>query len=319
MLEAIKFTRGAIAKKDFVAELTHFHIAKGRITGFNGMMALSAPIELDLDVRPKADTFAKALHACEDTVTMHVTPTGRLSIKSGRFKALIECFPDEQAAAPFTPAGWPVDVGPGFMAAIRALAPFTGIDASRPWAMGIMLQGQSAFATNNVVFAEYWHGHNMPFPMNIPKDVVTELLRINEDPLQVLATENSITFHFSGDRWMRSALYSDNWPEKAFQLFDMHQFQYEETPEGLFDALRKLKPFLDKETRVYFRDNGVATSTSDETGAHVEVDNLIEGPAFSFPALSLLEGSTHIDFMPHPKPCGFLMENMRGMILGLRV
>ena len=113
MLEAIKFTRGAIAKKDFVAELTHFHIAKGRITGFNGMMALSAPIELDLDVRPKADTFAKALHACEDTVTMHVTPTGRLSIKSGRFKALIECFPDEQAAAPFTPAGWPVDVGPG--------------------------------------------------------------------------------------------------------------------------------------------------------------------------------------------------------------
>lgn len=320
MLDAIRFTRGAIAKKDFVAELTHFRIAQGRITGFNGMMALSAPIDLDLDVRPKADTFAKAVHACETTTTMHVTPTGRLSIKSGKFKALIECFPEEQAAEPFEPKGWPIDMGPRFMDAIRALAPFTGIDASRPWAMGIMLQGQSAYATNNVIFAEYWHGHTMPFPMNIPKEVITELLRINEDPQQVLATENSITFYFSGDRWLRSTLYSTNWPEQAFRLFDMHQFQYEPTPDGLFEALDKLKPLLDKENRVYFRDGGVATCLSDEAGgAHVEVDDLIEGPAFSFPALTLLNGVTHIDFMPHPKPCGFLADGMRGMILGLRV
>lgn len=319
MLDAIRFTRGAIAKKDFVAELTHFRIADGRITGFNGTLALSAPIELDLTVRPKADTFAKAMNACETTTTMHITPTGRLSIKSGKFKALIECFAEEHAATPIQPKGWPIDVGPGFMKAIRALAPFMGIDASRQWAMGIMLQGQSAYATNNVIFAEYWHGHPMPFPMNIPKEVVTELLRINEDPLQVLSTEDSITFHFSGDRWMRSSLYSTNWPDKAFQLFDMHQFEYEPTPPGLFEALKKLKPFLDKETRVYFRDAGVATSPSDEVGAHVEVDDLIEGPCFQFPALELLENATHIDFMPHPKPCGFLADGMRGMILGLRV
>jgi len=320
MIEAIKFTRGAVAKKDYVAELTHFRIAQGRITGFNGMMALSAPINIDLDVRPKADMFAKAVHACEGTMAMHITPTGRLSIKSGKFKALVECLAEEHAATPYEPAGWPVDMGPRFMDSIRALAPFTGVDASRPWAMGIMLQGQSAYATNNVIFAEYWHGHAMPFPMNIPKEVITELLRINEDPVQVLATENSITFHFSGDRWLRSSLYSANWPEQAFKLFDMHKFQYEPTPDGLFDALNRLKPFLDKETRVYFRDGGVATANHEEVGgAHIEVDDLIEGPAFSYQALMLLEGVTHIDFMPHPKPCGFLAEGMRGMILGIRV
>lgn len=319
MLDAIRFTRGAIAKKDFVAELTHFRIAGGRITGFNGVLALSAPIDLDLVARPKADTFAKAMNACETTTTMHMTPSGRLSIKSGKFKALVECFPEEHAAEPYEPKGWPIDVGPGFMKAIRALAPFMGVDASREWALGIMLRGQSAYATNNVTFAEYWHGHPMPFPMNIPKPVVTELLRINEDPLQVLSTEDSITFHFSGDRWMRSALYSSNWPDKAFQLFDMYTFEYSPTPPGLFDALRKLKPFMDKEGRVYFRGGGVATSPSDEVGAHVEVEDLVDGPCFQLPALELLENTTHVDFSPHPGPCGFLSDGMRGMILGLRV
>lgn len=318
MIDAIKFTRGAIARKDFVAELTHFRIADGRITGFNGMLALSSPIELDLDVRPKASTFAKAVQACETTTTMHLTPAGRLSIKSGKFKALIDCLPDDHAMTPVVPDGWDIDLGDKFMDAVRAVAPFTGVDASRPWAMGIMLKGQSAFATNNVCFVEYWHGHQMPFPMNIPKECITELLRINQTPSRVTATESSITFHFADGRWMKSQLYVDNWPEQAFKLFDMHQFEYESVPEGLFEAMQKIKPFLDKDTRVWFRDNGVATSQHDEEGAHVEVEGLIEGPCFQFPALTLLEKATHIDFMPHPKPCGFLADGMRGMILGLR-
>lgn len=319
MLDAIKFTRGAIARKDFVAELTHFRIAEGRITGFNGTLALSSPIDLDLDVRPRAATFAKAVHACETTITMHMTPAGRLSIKSGKFKALVDCLPDDHAMTPVAPEGWELDLGPKFMDAIRSVAPFIGMDASRPWAMGVMLRGQSAFATNNVCFVEYWHGHNMPFSMNIPKDCVVELLRINQDPVKVVASQNTITFHFSDGRWMRSALYVDNWPEQAFSLFDQHAFDYEPTPDGLFEAMQKIKPFLDKDTRVWFRDGGIATSRHDEEGAHFEVEDLIEGPCFQYPALALLENATHIDFMPHPKPCGFIADGMRGMILGLRI
>lgn len=318
MIDAIKFTRGAIARKDYVPELTHFRIADGRITGFNGILALSSPIDLDLDVRPKADTFAKAVHACEDTITMHLTPGGKLSIKAGKFKALVECLPDDHMMTPVLPEGWDLDMGPRFMEAIRAVHPFIGVDASRPWAMGIMLRGRSAYATNNVCFVEYWHGHDIPFPMNIPKETIRELLRINQDPVRVTATESSITFHFADGRWMKSQLYVDNWPEQAFGLFDMHKFEYEATPDGLFDGMQKIKPFLDKDQRVWFRDNGVATSQHAEEGAHVEVDGLVEGPCFSFVALELLSCATQIDFMPHPKPCGFLADGMRGMILGLR-
>lgn len=318
MIEAIKFVRGAVAKKDFVPELTHFRIKDQRITGFNGIIALSSPIDLDLDVRPKATTFAKAVQTCETTISMHVTPTGRLSVKSGKFRALIECLPDDHAQIPVAPEGSEIDIGPDFMKAVRAVSPFMGFDASRPWAEGIMLKNQSAYATNNVCFVEYWHGHHMPLPLNIPKIAVNELLRIGQDPERVIATQSSITFHYEDGRWLRSALLGDNWPEQAFTLFDGQQFNYQPMPEDLFSALKELKAFMDTESRVHFRHDGVATSASEDVGAVVEVE-VAEGPVFNYKMLSLLEGIEQIDFTPHPRPCGFMSGMMRGLILGLNV
>lgn len=319
MLEAIKFTRGAVAKKDYVAELTHFHIRDNRITGFNGVMALSAPIDIELDVRPKATTFANAVQRCEEQVSIHMTKAGRLSLKSGKFRALIDCLPDDGTTAPVAPEGWDIDVGPAFMDAIRAVEKFQGIDASRPWAMGVLFHNQSVLATNNVIFAEYWHGHQMPFNMQIPSQAVNELLRIGEAPIRVTATEHSATFHFEGDRWMRTALVAQGWPDGAIDLLNKHTFDYQPVPEDLFEALGKLKPFIDKDHRVHFRDGALHTSASDELGASYDVEGLPDGPCFAYPVLQLLEGITAVDFSPHPAPCGFLAEGMRGMFLGLRV
>lgn len=318
MIDAIKFVRGAVAKKDFVPELTHFRIKDQRITGYNGIIALSSPIDLDLDIRPRADTFTKAVQTCETTISMHVTPTGRLSVKSGKFRALIECLPDDYTGIPVLPEGNEIDIGPDFMQAVRAVSPYMGFDASRPWSEGIMLKNQSAYATNNICFVEYWHGHNMPLPINIPKVAVNELLRIGQDPERVVCNQSTITFHYADGRWLRSALLGDNWPEQAFNLFDGREFDYDTMPDGLFDALRELKAFMDKESRVYFRHDGVATSASEEIGATVECE-VPEGPVFNYKMLSLLEGIDAIDFSPHPQPCGFMSGMMRGLILGLNV
>lgn len=317
MIDAIKFTRGAIAKKDYVPELTHFIIRDGRITGFNGVMSLSSPIELDIDARPKATTFAKAVATCEDTISMHMTKAGRLSIKSGKFRALVDCLPEDATLqTPYPQEGQDVDVGPEFMAAIRATAKYQGIDASRPWAMGLMFNGPTVLATNNVIFVEYWHGHQIPFPMNIPSVAVKELLRINQDPVRVTASESSATFHFENERWLKTQLVAQPWPEQAIGLLD-RQFDYQPMPDGLFTALQTIKPFLDKDERVHFRNGQVSTSATDELGAHHECD-VPDGPVFSYKVLELLEGATQVDFSPHPNPCGFLAHNMRGMFLGLR-
>lgn len=318
MLEALRFVQGAVARKDFVPELSHFRIAGGRITGFNGQMALSSPIDLDINAKPKAATFIKAVGACCDTVALNITKTGRLGVKSGKFKAYIECLPEENETTIVLPEGEDIDVGENFIAAIKALAPFQAIDASRPWAMGIRLFGQSMMATNNICLVEYWHGHHIPIEVNIPKQAITELVRINETPTRVQLTKNSITFHFSDNRWLRSQLLVNQWPENIQQMLDI-----ESTPvivqDDFFDSIQTLKPFLEDSGKIFFTEQGVKTSLEEESGMSMDMLHLPDGACFHHSQLMLLNGvSTEIDFSLYPKPCYFKAPNLRGVIMGMR-
>ena len=95
MLTELKFVQGAVAKKDFIPSLTHFIIEDGTVRGYNGMLALCSPLPFDIACKPKADSLVKAIANCAETVQLSLTPAGRLSIKSGKFKAFIDCIPDE--------------------------------------------------------------------------------------------------------------------------------------------------------------------------------------------------------------------------------
>ena len=96
MIETLRFVRGAVAKKDYQPALTHFQIRNGRITGFNGTIALSSPIGIDIDAVPKAEPFLRAIENCtvEPTV-IHKTEAGRLGLRSGRFRAFVDCLDDD--------------------------------------------------------------------------------------------------------------------------------------------------------------------------------------------------------------------------------
>ena len=211
MLNALRFVQGAVAKKDFVPALQHFRIEGGTIRGYNGMMGLSCPIALNLYVCPKAIPFIKAIQTCKDTIAIHMTTGGRLGIKSGTFKAFVDCI--NEPFPEVIPEGEHIELKGDLLGVLKLLPPFIAEDASRPWARGILLRNQSAFATNNVCLIEYWLGYDFPIELNIPKAAVSELLRINEEPTGLQFTESSVTFHFAGQRWLRTQTYSTVWPD----------------------------------------------------------------------------------------------------------
>lgn len=248
MLKALKFVQGAVAKKDFVPALTHFQIKDGRVQGFNGNLSLSSPIDCDLEATPRATPFIKAIETCRDTVAMSITPTGRLSIKSGKFKAFVEC--TEEPFPEVVPEGEYITIEPGLLKAIKGMAPFIAQDASRPWATGILLRGGSAFATNNILVAEQWLGYQFPVEVNIPATAIKELLRVKEDPIGIQINDYSITFHFEGERWLRSNVSSLDWPDLA-PLLDRETTQ-QPFPEGFFEALEDISSFADDLDRVFF-------------------------------------------------------------------
>ena len=218
MLDALRFVQGAVAKKDFVPALTHFRVDRGTIRGYNGMLGLCCPIDLDLNVSPRAVPFIKAIQTCQDTIQLHVTPAGKLSVKSGKFKALVDCIQEDFPEV--EPEGTSIELNGGLLAALKLLAPMIADDASRPWARGILFRGQSAFATNNIIIAEYWLGYHFPVEINIPRAAVVELLRIKEEPISMQIAENSATFHFSGNRWLRTQTHTTQWPDISPRVRD---------------------------------------------------------------------------------------------------
>lgn len=318
MLDALKFVKGAVSTKDFVPALTHFQIANGRVTGFNGRISLSAPIPLDIDCTPKAAPFVAAIEACTETAQLNLAANGKLRVRSGKFSAHVDCIANSEFPA-VVPEGVAIQMTGPLLPALTILNEFTADDASRPWATGVLLDGSSAYATNNVVILEHWLGYFFPYRLNVPRTTVREMIRIGEEPVAMQATNGSITFHYSGERWLRSTLNAMEWPDVG-GLFAKVQAtgadQLQDVPEELFDALDTLAPFVDPTGKLWIGEGVVATAEQD--GASVEVPGL---PACSFNhrMLSLLRGvAKKAAFAAYPAPVAFYGDAVRGAIAGMR-
>jgi DNA polymerase III sliding clamp (beta) subunit (PCNA family) len=316
MLTSLKFCAGSVAKKDFVIDLKHFAIENGRIRGFNGVLALSTPIPFDIDCNPNAEQLIKAVSKCNDTIQLSLTKAGRLSVKSGVFKAFIDCVQGETNHV--EPEGEFVNFdGELLLKGIQACAAFIGSDASRPWANGVLIKGQSIFATNNVMLVEYYLGSDFPITVNIPKAAVREMQRINEAPITAQVTERSITFHYTGDRWLRTQLYATEWPDLSKVL----NRPSEQVPldERIFEGLESVKAFVDKMGTIFLTPEEMRTHADEQEGAGFALEGFGFEGKYNIEMLNLLKDTaTTIDWSTYPGPCMFQGDRIRGAIIGMR-
>lgn len=318
MLDALKFCAGSVAKKDFVAALTHFAIENSRVRGFNGTLALSSPIDFDISCKPKADMLIKAVANCAETVQLALTPKGRLSIKSGVFKAFVDCI--EGDTPHVEPEGEVVEInGEVLFNGIKQISQFMGEDASRLWAQGILVKDKSLFATNNVILVQFWLGVEFPHVINIPRPAIKEMLRIGIPPTFAQVAQNSITFHYPNERWLRTQLYATEWPNLS-PILDKPA-TYFPIDNRIFEGLEVVKPFLDKFSVVFFEKSELRTHLDDNEGASYHIPDLQWDGKYNHTMLSLLKGvAEKIDWSTWPAPCLFTgcQDRLRGAIIGLK-
>ena len=319
LLPALKFVQGAVARKDFVPALTHFRINNRTVRGFNGALAISCPIDCDLDISPKAVDFVKAINACTDSIALHVAKNGKLCVRSAKFTTHVDC--DDPANFPdIRPDGRFIQLSDSLLPALRYLEPFIATDASRPWACGILFDDQSAFATNNIVLIQYWLGFSFPGRVNIPANAVRELIRIGENPIRLQVTENRLVFHYEDGRWLATQLFEAAWPDVNALLDKPNESPQEPFPEGLFAALEQLLPFSDELNRCYFHGDHISTVSSTDVSAGTTV--VLPCPSagvFNAQQLAnLQEVAQTIGFSSYPGPVIFYGEKARGLIVGIR-
>ncbi len=317
MLKELKFVQGAVARKDFVPELTHFHIKDRMVKSSNGTLSLCAPIDIGFDIKPKAVQFIKAIQSCKaEAVQLSITPTGRLSVKSGKFKALIECldtsFPD------VAPEGeWVSLDGISIIPALKKLMDYTGEDASRKWAMGILLRGRCAYATNNVILVEYDLGIDFPVEINIPAKAVAEIVRIGKEPRGIMVTPHSVTFMYDKDHWIKTQLYDLGWPDLGKLL--SREAEYLPVDEEWFDAVETVAPFVNELSQVFFGENKITTDLDGGAGGTIELDDFPYEGVYNHKYFLSLKGLiTEIDLHAYPSPCLFRGPNVRGALMGMR-
>lgn len=317
MLKTLKFVQGAVSKKDFLPAMTHFAIEGGFVRSYNGVLALGSPIPFNIDCKPKASVLVQAIARCEDAVALQMMPSGKLRIKSGSFTAMVECVQEETQHV--GPEGDPFELdGAALIKALEVLEPFIGDDASRPWTNGVLLCGQSAFATNNVCLVEYWVGSVFPHVVNLPRVAVKELLRIGEAPTHGQLGENSITFHFSDGRWVRSQLFSTEWPDLTKIL--NKECQPVPVDQSLFAGLDVIRPFVDKMGRVFIEGGVIATHKDGLDGATYDAPTLTCAGVYNIKMIGLLKDRANtIDWSAYPNPCLFFGDRLRGAIVGMRL
>ena len=318
MLKELKFVQGAVGKKDLLPAMTHFQIQNGHVRSYNGTLALSSPLPFDIDCCPKADQLVKAIGQCEDVITLSMTPGGKLRVQSGKFRAFVENTIDTGFHP--VPEGEPLAFdGETLLAALKVLYPFIGNDASRPWTNGVLLNGQSAFATNNTCIVEFWLGNPFPRQINIPRAAIKEMLRVDEAPTHGQLANGSITFHYSDGRWIRSQLLGVEWPFEMIAKILNRDNKPVAVPPDLFDAINKLNKLSDGSNRIYIDHGLLTTHTEEEQGGSYEVDGLEFQGCYNIAMLALLEGVvTHADFTLYPDPALFFGQRLRGAIVGMR-
>lgn len=318
MLKELKFVQGAVGKKDLLPAMTHFQIQNGHVRSYNGTLAISSPLPFDLDCCPKADQLVKAIGQCEETIVLSMTPGGKLRVQSGKFRAFVENTQDTGFHP--VPEGEPLAFdGTTLLAALKVLYPFIGNDASRPWTNGVLLNGQSAYATNNTCIVEYWLGTPFPRQINIPRAAIKEMLRVDEAPTHAQLAGNSITFHYDDGRWIRSQLLGVEWPFEQIAKILNRDNAPVRLPDDLFSAITKLQRLSDGSNRIYIDYGLLTTHTEEEMGGSVEVDGLEFQGCYNIAMFSLLEGVvTHADFTLYPEPALFFGQQLRGAIIGMR-
>ena len=321
MLETIKLVAGTVADKTLVPAFSHIHIYDGHIQGNDGRCtAIDASCEelRGVNATVPASRFLRAVNACDGEPVI-TEKNGKLTIKRAGFKAILPLMANaDYPKVSGPPEGVePTPVAPGFLKALKRIAPFISEDASRPWSCSVLVDKTHMYATNNVVVVSV--PFVSPYTFSLPTASVDELLRINRDPKHIVQKDQN-TFFLYDTFWCRVLPMSLPWPdiEKMLAKYDYNTLPA--IPGQLRDAVDKISHFHPdpKFPVVMFNAEGVHTMDG-EHKASVEGMELPEARFRAEMICKVLNEATKMDLSTYPAPSPFTgPEGMRGMIVGVR-
>lgn len=279
LLNAIKFVE--VASGSFEDWQKFVSLSNKQIVAFNGQIAAGHPIVEEIDLCPQLERLKAALTRCGKTLVISETPTGALSIKGDKLRAVVPCVPGE-TLPPVVPDAEQGPIGDIVKEAFKVCGTLASEAGTRVVEASLLLEANSCTGTNGAAIMQFWHGVSLPMNIVIPK-AFSEAVAKTAKPLRGVgfswgeAKPSSMTVYFDDGAWIKTQCYADDWPEIGHLLNVASNPT--EAPEELFEAVEAVSKFNDNET-VIFADGYVISHASFDVGAQYEVKGLQGGKKF---------------------------------------
>jgi hypothetical protein len=285
MQNAINFCYLAVNKEN-----SHFYINNQRIYASNGIITITAPLALP-DSSPKAEQLVAAFKSLSEA-NVTKTPTGKLSIKNGKLKALVNCSDTfildttvvESSLQP---------LNCDLVKILKVLLPFTidPANESFKWAKGIILEGNYAYATNNAIVIRHFTGLGLSHKLWISQTTAKIMLKVKDTIEGFSCADSKFTVYYADNKSISQRNYDAPIPDLERLFTDV---SCDVTiPEDLFIGVKSLKPFVDDCFLKITFSQGYVTTVD---GTQYELDLDAKG-GYNLENVMLLENvATHIDF-----------------------
>lgn len=317
LLTALEFC-SVVSEKLGAPYETHIGLRNNWAIGFNGIVAAGNPIVEDIYCYPHNLLMIEALSKCDENFSLTQLDNGRLSIKSGKFKAIVPCLDPElmQTALPDPKI---VGITNAFKDAVEAVGVLANENAQHVLTASVLMNGASVISTNRVMLLEYWHGLDLPPNIPLPKEFVTALVKSKKNLTGFGYSNCSATFYFEDGSWLRTQLYNDEWPDVS-RILNREANLWSIDP-NFFKALDAVAPFSE-DGNIYSDLNLLKSHADEGVGATFECSGIPKG--FVYPIKQLMIMKPHvkkIDYMAsgvHDSSycLVFQGDRMRGVISG---
>lgn len=307
MLKALHFLKGSIGSSDLLPSWQYLKLKKGFGIATNGTTTAIAPIDLNLDTAVKGADFYRALWANRDC-KLSLTRNGNLKC-ADEVTVFVDTIADYSIQLP--KGGTTHDAPPDLLDAFRTVLPFAGTDGPGYWSNAVALRHRGLYATNGACLIRRQTG--LDLNAIVPASAVQEIIRIGENPTKIIDCGADLIFMYVGKRRLIVRLLDVSYP-------DLNPLLKQWLPSklcdvaNLFDALKKLSPFVQKS--IYLIDNQLRTDRASEKGACIKMK--IEKEAiFDYAQLMLLAPiAKKIDLSNYPDPVPFTGKKVVGLIAG---
>lgn len=324
LLDAISFL-STITKEIGAPYETHINLQYNTAVAYNDTLSAGVLIAEDIVACPNASLLRKALSKCGQEYTLSIDGT-KIIVKSGKFKAIVPCI-DPAILATRNPDPATVPIDDLFKAALETIDVIKPEpNADKIYLLAFLMNGQSVITTDGKIVIECWHGLELP-TLAIPKNIISALTATNKKLVGFGYSATSVTFYFEDKSWIKSQLYSEQWPHDTINAVLNKNCNPSIIPPDFFTGLDAVAQFSENGS-IYFERDKICSHPTIDKGATFDVPGLPNGPIYTAKYLSVIKSlATKIDFavsanssVHKDNASGYLLfwfgDKVRGVIAG---